>query len=419
MAEQATSSGFTKYQVFIIAILAILQFTVVLDFMVISPLGAILLDELQIEPSKFGLVVSGYAFSAGISGILAAGFADKYDRKKILLFFYCGFIIGTFFCGIANSYVTLLLARIFTGLFGGVIASVSMAIVTDLFILEQRGRVMGFVQMAFAVSQVLGIPFGIYLANKLNWHAPFLMIVLLSVIIGIVIVKWMKPVDKHLDARSEIKALEHLSATISQKKYIIAFCTTALLSIGGFLLMPFSSAFLVNNAKITQEELPMVFMITGICSLITLPLIGKLSDKAGKYKMFVAGSVLAMIMIVIYTNLTATPLWMVVTINAFLFAGIMSRMIPSTALMSAMPELKDRGAFMGINSSIQQIAGGIASVFSGFIVIQTAGGPLENYNIVGYIAVIIMFICMLLMYRIHTMVTNKKAAVAEKMPVSA
>ena len=167
---------FTRYQQFIIAILAILHFTIILDFMVLSPLGAQLLKELNITTTQFGWVVSAYAFSAGASGLLAAGFADKFDRKKLLLFFYAGFIVGTLLCGIAPDYQFLLAARIVTGVFGGVIGSISFAIITDLFKMEVRGRVMGFVQMAFASSQVMGLPIGLYLANQWGWHAPFLLI---------------------------------------------------------------------------------------------------------------------------------------------------------------------------------------------------------------------------------------------------
>ena len=182
------SFAFTLNQKILIAILALLQFTVILDFMVISPLGDILMKTLDMTPANFGFAVSAYAFSAGISGLLAAGFADKFDRKKLLIFFYTGFIIGTVFCALSTSYITLLLARIFTGLFGGVIGSISLAIVTDLFVLQQRARVMGFIQMAFATSQILGIPLGLYFANHWGWHSSFLMIAALGVLILIAII---------------------------------------------------------------------------------------------------------------------------------------------------------------------------------------------------------------------------------------
>ena len=168
---------FTRYQKFIVAVLAFLQFTIILDFMIISPLGALLLRDLHVTTAQFGLVVSAYAFSAGASGLLAAGFADKFDRKRLLLFFYAGFLLGTLLCGVADSYAFLLGARIVTGVFGGVIGSICMAIIADLFPLEMRGRVMGTVQTAFAASQVMGLPLGVFLSNRWGWHAPFIMIV--------------------------------------------------------------------------------------------------------------------------------------------------------------------------------------------------------------------------------------------------
>ncbi|HMQ62812.1 MAG TPA: MFS transporter, partial [Flavilitoribacter sp.] len=281
--------AFTSYEVFIIAILAILQFTIILDFMVLSPLGAQLLGELNINTKQFGLVVSAYAFSAGISGLLAAGFADRFDRKKLLLFFYTGFIVGTFLCGLAPNYHLLLGARIITGLFGGVIGSISFAIITDLFRMQYRGRVMGFVQMAFATSQVLGLPVGLYLANHWGWHSPFILIASLSIIVYLSVIFKMRPVNAHLALqKKDQNPFGHLFRTLSQRQYLKGFGTTTLLSTGGFMLMPFSTAFAVNNLGVTFEQLPLIYLITGITSMIGGPLIGKFSDTVGKYKIFVA-----------------------------------------------------------------------------------------------------------------------------------
>ncbi len=405
--EKVNKLGFSPYQVFVIAVLAFLQFTIILDFMVMAPLGDILMKAMQIGPSQFGLVVSAYAFSAGASGLMAAGFADKYDRKKLLLFFYAGFLVGTLLCGIATNYYFLLGARIVTGLFGGVIGSISMAIVTDLFKMEQRGRVMGFVQMSFAVSQVLGIPFGLYLANNMGWHAPFILIVAVSAVVGVVIVKYLKPVTGHLANKLETNALKHLTSTISIRHYRRAFLTTALLSIGGFLMMPFTTPFLVNNVKIDQSSIPLVFMVTGVCAMVVMPLIGKVSDKVGKFRMFTIGTIIAMITVAIYVNLKPSPLWVVLIINGVMFAGIMSRIIPSTALMTAIPTVKDRGAFMAINASTQQIAGGIAAIVSGLIIVQQSTGELIHFDWVGYLGMIIMVICAGLMYTIDKLVSKK------------
>ena len=190
--------------------------------------------------------------------VLAAGFADRFDRKKLLQFFYIGFILGTFFCSIANTYHLLIAARIVTGIFGGVIGSISLAIVADIFLLEQRGRVMGFMQMGFGASQVLGIPISLYIANVWNWQAPFLMIVGLASVIWLLILFKLKPVTKHLEIKSEHNPLKHLLHTVAQKEYRVGFMATAMLSLGGFLMMPWGSAFAINNLHVTEKQLPLL-----------------------------------------------------------------------------------------------------------------------------------------------------------------
>jgi predicted MFS family arabinose efflux permease len=405
--EKVTFNG---YQIFIIAILAILQFTIILDFMVLSPLGAILFKELRLQPAQFGWVVSGYAFSACISGLLAAGFADKYDRKKLLLFFYTGFIGGTFLCAIATDYNFLLIARIITGLFGGVVGSIGFAIVTDLFKMQVRGRVMGFVQMAFAASQILGLPIGLWLANHYGWHSPFFMIVGFSTIVGIVIVLYMKPITEHLKIKSDRNAFEHLGKVISQPNYLKGFLATVLLATGGFMMMPFGTVFSTNNLGLSIGDLPLLYAITGVFSIIFGPIIGRLADKVGKFHVFVGGSIISMIMVAIYTQLGATSFEVVTVISVIMFVGISSRMISSSALLTAVPSAADRGAFMSINSSIQQVAGGIASVVAGIIVIQQPGGMLERYDILGYVVIGSMLVAIYLMRRLDVEIKKNTAA---------
>jgi len=411
--KQATVP-FTTYQKFAVFILAITQFTVILDFMVMSPLGDILMKSLSIKPSHFGIAVSAYAFSAGISGLLTAGFADKYDRKKLLLFFYTGFIAGTVMCGLVQSYEWLVAARIITGLFGGVIGSISMAIIADLFTIQQRGRVMGFVQMGFGASQVLGIPIGLFLATSFNWHAPFLWIAVMAIIVAVLIAVKLQPLTRHLAVQQDKSPFEHLLHTIAKKDYRIGFTATALLSIGGFMMMPFGSAFAVNNLHVSQEHLFILFMVAGLSTLVVMPLIGKLSDTIDKFKIFTFASLWTIGMVLIYTNLGVSPLWLVMIFNVLMMAGIMSRIIPSTALVSAIPVLQDRGAFMSINASLQQIAGGIAATFAGLIVVQKDKfSPLEHYNTLGYIVVGVTIISIILIYRVSMLI--KKKSVTQKL----
>ncbi len=405
--------SFTAYQKFVIAILALLNFTIILDFMIISPLGDLLMKKLVMSTSQFGSVVSAYAISAGISGFLTAGFADKFDRKKLLLFFYSGFIIGTAVCGFADSYLSLLIARIITGVFGGVVGSIGMAILTDTFTFHQRGRVMGFISMAFAGSQILGVPIGLVLANQWGWHSTFFMVAGLASIIAIIVVLKLIPLITHLSLQRDKTPLQHLWHTIQKKDYRIGFYATAMLSMGGFMLMPFTSAFIVNNVGIPQANLPIIFFCTGISSIIIMPVIGKLSDKVDKFKLFAAGSTIAMVMILIYTHLTPVPIWVVIIINMIMFMGIMSRMVPAQALNSAIPEAYDRGAYMSINSSLQQLAGGSAAMFAGFVVVQqTKTSPIEHFDLLGYVMVGIILLCLYLVYRMSQMVKRNEKKVA-------
>ena len=401
---------FTPYQILMIVVLAAIQFAIILDFMVLSPLGAQLIPKLNITPAQFGWVVSAYAFSAGASGLLAAGFADRYDRKKLLLFFFSGFIIGTFLCGIATTYWFLMIARIVTGIFGGVIGSIAFAIITDLFDVNVRGRVMGFVQMAFAASQVLGLPIGLYLSNIWDWHAPFLMIVVLSIGFWVLIFVKMEPVSAHLSLQTNQSPLARFAQTLSSRYYLRTFVTTALLATGGFMLMPFGAAYGVNNLKLDMTDLPTIYLATGIGSIVMGPIIGRMTDRIGPIWVFAGGSALAIVLVLIYCNLGATPLWAVIGLNVLLFIGITARMISSSALMSAVPTPADRGVFMSINASISQISGGIAAAVAGLIIHQNETGYLENYPILGWVVTASMLICVGLMYRIYTQQNLQKTS---------
>jgi predicted MFS family arabinose efflux permease len=372
----------------------------VLDFMVLSPLGALVIPTLKITTAQFGLIVSAYAFSAGLSGFLTAGFADRFDRKKLLLFFYCGFLIGTLLCGLASDYHLLLLARMVTGVFAGVVGSISFAIVTDLFPLEMRGRVMGVIQTSFAASSVLGIPLALLLSTRWGWNAPFFMIVAVCAVVGGMIFIYMRPVAEHLKHHPDRSPLHHLIHTVSNRVYLQGFATTGLLTVGGFMLMPFMSVFIVHNVGLPVGQLPLLYLITGAFSIVSGPLIGRASDALGKFKVFAFGCVVTIVMVVIYTHLHFNPLWVLVVTVVLLQVGIFSRMISASALMSALPKPADRGSYMSISSSLQQVSGGISSIVAGLIVVQTPEGPLLHFDTVGYVLVCTTLLSLALMYLI-------------------
>jgi predicted MFS family arabinose efflux permease len=397
----AAPTGLSGYQKFIVAVIAFLQFTIILDFMVLSPLGALIMPALNVTPSQFGLLVSTYAFSAGLSGLLAAGFTDRFDRKRVLLFFYCGFVLGTLLCALASSYHFLLFARMITGLFGGVIGSTVLAITTDLFEYRVRGRVMGVVQSAFAASNVLGIPLALLLSNRWGWNAPFLLIVGVSLLVGIVIVLKMQPVRAHLQRSPDRNPLHHFLHTVSTPRYLQGFATTGLLTVGGFMLMPFMSNFTVHNMGIPLNHLPLVYMITGIASMIAGPLIGRASDAFGKFVVFAFGCAMTILMVTIYTHLGVTPLAVVILVSTALFIGVSSRMISSSALISAVPNPADRGSYMAISASIQQFAGGIAASIAGLIVTQRADGTIQHFEVLGYLLTVTTLTSLAMMYAIQ------------------
>jgi predicted MFS family arabinose efflux permease len=403
-ARPPTRSRFSGYQKVVIAILAFLQFTVILDFMIISPLGAIVMPTLHISPGQFGLAVSCYAFSAGTSGFLAAGFADRFDRKRLLLFFYFGFMLGTLLCALATTYPLLLVARIVTGVFGGVIGSIVLAITTDLFPLEMRGRVMGVISTAFAASQVLGLPAGLYLTNHWDWHAPFFAIVAVGVPAGVIIMLFMQPVVAHLALKQERSPLKHLIDTVTEPRYRVAFLLVMLMPTGGYMLMPFGTAYIVNNVGLTFAVLPVIYLVTGVSSIFVGPLVGKASDSFGKFRMFCFGTLVTLVMVPLWTNVGHVSLATVIVINVVLFAGIFSRMIPSQALISAIPEPTKRGAFNSVSASLQQFAGGLSAAVAGSLIVLRPDGSLTHFNWLGYLVMTIALVTFALMFRVHRQV---------------
>jgi predicted MFS family arabinose efflux permease len=406
--EVGPALQFTPYQKFAVGLIAFLQFTIILDFMLLSPLGALLMPALQITPAQFGLVVSCYAFSAGIAGICAAGFADRFDRKKMLLVVYVGFLLGTLLCGIAGSYPMLLVARVVTGAFAGLVGSVCAAIVTDLFPMAMRGRVMGITQTAFAASSVLGLPISLFLSSHWGWNSPFLLIVAVGLVVGIAIVFRLAPVNAHLQAHPDRHPLHHLLHTLTTGRYLQGFLTTGLLSVGGFMLMPFVSAFNVHNVGIPFASLPVVYLVTGLFAAVSGPLIGRATDSFGRVQVFGFGCAMTVVMVIIYTHMGRESLWYLILITGLMQLGIFSRMISANVLISGVPAPMDRGAYMSITSSLQQLSGGVAAVVAGQVVQELPDGALRHFDTLGYVLTFTTLVTFALIYLIDRRLRGEK-----------
>jgi predicted MFS family arabinose efflux permease len=264
-------------------------------------------------------------------------------------------------------------------------------------------------QMGFGLSQIVGIPLSLYIAAEYHWQTPFYLIVGLSIGMLLAILLALKPINAHLALKREHSAFSHLLATIKNRNYRIGFMATAFMSLGGYFMMPWGSAFAVNNVGLSQKDLPLLFMIVGISTFMIMPFIGWIADKVNKFQLFMIASLVMIGSVLVYVHLGETTLFVLIVVNIFMMGGIMARMVPSQALTTSVPEAKDRGAFMSINSSLQQMAGGVAAMIGGKIVWQySPSAPLMNFDLLGYVVIAVIIINIYLTYRVYNYVNSKK-----------
>ena len=383
----------TSKQRILLFLLSALNFTHILDFMIMMPLGNYLMPHFKISAQFFTWIVAAYPITAFVSGIITAFYVDRYDRKKVLLFAYIGFIIGTFCCGLAPGPYFLLSARILTGLFGGLIGAQVLSIVADSFDYEIRGRAMGTVFAAFSIASVFGVPFGLYLARYISWHAPFIFIGVVGILIVPMIAFLMPPMRKHLDNQEgeRMKAKEVLSEMLNNKSQLIALSLSAFLMLGHFLPIPFINPYMEFNVGFTKEQTPMIYMVGGTCALFSSFIIGRLADKFGKLRIFLICAIASLVPIFLITNMPAIPFYYVLIVFGFWFSLSTGRSIPAQAMISNVVNPAHRGQFMSFNSSFQQLFTGMASLIAGLIVSSGADGKIYHYEWVGYLSLAIVF----------------------------
>lgn len=376
----------------ILFILAGLNFTHILDFMIMMPLGNFLMPHFSISPRFFSWIVAAYPITAFCSGMVAAFFVDRFDRKRVLLFAYCGFLIGTVCCGIAPDPIFLMASRILTGLFGGLIGAQVLSIVADIFPYEKRGRAMSSIFMAFSAASIFGVPFSLYLAKIISWHAPFIFIGVLGIFIIPLIARFLPPINGHLASlEQERKSVPDVfKGVFNNKSQVTALLFTGMLMLGHFMIIPFINPYMEFNIGFTKSQTPLIYMVGGVCALITSFFIGRFADRFGKFRVFLIAVICSLFPIVIITNLPAFPLVVVLSIFGFWFAASTSRNIPAQAMISTVVEPAQRGQFMSFNASLQQLFTGLASIIAGLIVVQDGGGKIIHYNWVGYISVAVV-----------------------------
>ncbi|WP_154856002.1 MFS transporter [Cyclobacterium xiamenense] len=397
--------------------LAAVNFTHIVDFMIMMPLGPQLMRVFAISPQQFGLLVSSYTFSAGISSFIGAFVLDKYDRRSIFLWVFVGFLVGTLACALSPNYGFLLAARIVSGLFGGLTSALIFAVIGDAVPDGRRGRAMGLVMGAFSVASVFGVPFGLFIASLSSWHAPFFFLAVLALVILWLIYRYVPSITAHLlqqgDARpNPLQVIRRVTGNANQMR---AISLTVLMMLGQFMIIPFLSPFMVSNVGFSELELTYIYMAGGFFTVFTSPWVGRLTDTYGKVRVFSVFMTLNVIPIGIITHLGITPLFVALLVSTVFFITSNGRMVPAAALITGTAKPENRGSFLSFNAAVQQLSAGLASFLAGMVLVEGVDGQLLHFEWVGYAAILLSLSCIPLIRKIKVVDTE---AVLEKVPAA-
>lgn len=372
----------------LLLLLAAVQFTQIMDFMVMMPLGPQLMRQLEISPQQFGSLISSFAITAGVVGLAAAPFIDRFDRKNLLLFVYAGFTLGTLACGLSRTSEMLLVSRAICGAFGGVGGATVMAIVSDVVPSSRRARGMGIIMTAFSVAAALGVPFGLKLAQMWSWEAPFLAVAAISGVVWISLLRTLPPVRSHLD-QGEVRSVRDFMLLVKDANAWRGLALMMVVVFGHFTIIPFLSPFLVRNTGMVEEDLFLVYMIGGAVTVFTGPLIGRLADRHGKFLMYAILVVCACVVIRVLTTSGPRPEWQVLVLAGFFFMMASGRFIPSQATISMAVPSARRGAFMSLVACTRDLASGLTTGLGGMVVAEGANGRLLHYDRLGLFAIVV------------------------------
>jgi MFS transporter, DHA1 family, inner membrane transport protein len=389
----------------IVFLLACVNFTHIMDFMIMMPLSPQLMRIFQISPQEFGILVSTYTISAGITGFFAAFFVDRYDRKQVLLISYVGFVVGTFACAFAPTYSFLLMARVVAGAFGGLIGAQVFSIIGDLIPFERRGSAMGNMSSAFSVASVIGIPFGNYIATEWSWHAPFFIIASLGALVIPFIFTYLPIMSGHIQKTQNYRPFSVIENILADKNQQVGLLFGVVLMIGHFSIIPFISPYMVANVGFTEKDLTYIYFVGGTLTFFSSPFIGRFADKYGKLRIFTIFGFLALLPIFLITNMPRVPVYLALVATAMFFVFASSRFIPANAMITSLVSPQQRGGFMSISASLQQLASGIASFVAGLVITKSATGELLYYNYVGYAAILVSISCIFIAQRLKIATT--------------
>lgn len=389
--------GFTFREKTLLGVLAALQFSHIVDFMILMPLGPQLMRLFEISPQKFGWLVSIYTATAAVSSLVTAMLIDRFSRRSAIFFFGMGFVVSTLGCALAEEYEWLFLARALAGAFGGVIGTVVLAVVSDAIEYSRRGAAMGVMMGSFSLASIFGIPMALMISNKWGWHAPFVILGVLSFALTLLSLK-VVPQSGGLAVRRSL--LEPFKSVLRSPSQQSALLFMFVLILGQFSIIPFVSPTLVANAGLTEAQLPLIYLVGGACSIVAAPWIGQLADQHGKHKVFVWGCLFSLLPIVLITQMErASLIWILFTAGA-LFVGMSGRMVPAMAMVSEVAPPETRASFMSLNASTQQVAQSMGSLIAGWMILRSEGGQILRYDWVGLFAIAASLLALLLSRRL-------------------
>lgn len=365
--------------------LAAVQFTHIMDFMIMMPLGAGLMRVFGITPTQFSYLVAAYGLAAAVTGFAGGFFVDRLDRKTALLWLYAGFGISTLACAFAPSFHWLIAARVAAGACGGVAGSLVLAIVSEVIPPDRRGRGMAVVMTAFPIASVLGVPAGLVLVDFFEWHAPFVLLGALAAPIWIVAWKFLPSLPP---AAAVARPWRQMWEILTHAVHLRGFTVTASLVFAGGSLIPFMAPSLVANTGLGESQLKFVYLFGGAASFFTTGIVGKLTDRHDKLRVIAGLTALAIVTAFVITRLGPSPIWLTLAITTVFFVAMSGRFTPSMALISNSVEPRYRAGFMSVNSSIQQAFSGLANLVAGALVTSDQTGRLVGYPRVGWVSIV-------------------------------
>jgi predicted MFS family arabinose efflux permease len=382
--------------------LAAIQFTHIVDFMVMMPLGPQLIQLFHLSDAGFGVLVSSYSIAAGVAGLVASVYVDRFDRRRLLLMVYAGFAVATLACAWAPTYAMLMLARILAGVFGGVLGSLVQTIVGDVVPFERRGQAMGVVMSAFALATVAGLPVALWLASRWGWHWPFLSIAVLSAVCWLAAWRWVPRLNSHLAAQPTHGPWQRLYGVLTQPNHWQAYGLSVFMMLGSFSIIPYITIFSTTNVGVRQQDVPLVYLVGGLATLFTSRLWGRLADRHGKVFMFRCLALLAAVPMVTLTYLSVTPLWVLLLVTTAFFVFVSGRMVPGMALLTQVAKPEWRGSFMSVNSALQSATMGVGSWLGGMMISRSPDGLLVGYEHCGWLALVSSLVIVWWVGRLHT-----------------